>query len=139
MSNIIIQGIQYDQKSSYQQGPMLAPPLIREALHSGSMNLFAENGHSIETKNIRDKGDFLIKEYFDIEAITAGHLAEGNKVFTLGGDHSITYPIIKAHHAKYPKLDILHIDAHCDLYDHYEGDKHSHACLLYTSPSPRDS
>jgi arginase len=128
MAEIIIQGIEFDEKSSYQQGPKLAPPLIRKALHSGSLNLFAENGTSIETDKIQDKGDFKISNYFDIETITQKHLDTNSKIFTLGGDHSITYPIIKAHHNKYPKLDILHIDAHADLYDNFEGDKYSHAC-----------
>ncbi len=128
MKNIIIQGIQFDEKSSFQQGPSLAPPLIRKALHSGSMNLFAENRISIESDKVVDKGDFNIKAYFNIEDITKEHLESGAKVFTLGGDHSITFPIIKAHHSTYPILDILHIDAHADLYDDYEGDKYSHAC-----------
>ena len=128
MHKIIIQGIQFDEKSSYQQGPKLAPPLIREALHSGALNYCAENGISIENSKIEDKGDFEISEYFDIENITEKHLNLNSKILTLGGDHSITFPIIKAHHKKYPKLDILHIDAHADLYDNYEGDKYSHAC-----------
>ncbi|WP_025664815.1 agmatinase [Aquimarina megaterium] len=128
MSKIVIQGIQFDKKSSFQQGPGLAPPLIREALHCGSLNLFTENGITIEDSRIIDKGDFDISDYFDIETITSNHLAPETKVFTLGGDHSITFPIIKAHHKKYPKLDILHIDAHSDLYDNFEGDKYSHAC-----------
>jgi len=128
MTKISIQGIAFDEKSSYQQGPKLAPPLIRKALHSGSLNLFAENGISIENASIADQGDFEIANYFDITQITEEHLNSSSKVFTLGGDHSITYPIIKAYHKKYPVLDILHIDAHADLYDHYEGDKHSHAC-----------
>jgi agmatinase len=128
MSKIVIQGIQFDKKSSFQQGPGLAPPLIREALHSGSLNLFTESGITIEDARITDKGDFDISDYFDIETITSSHLESETKVFTLGGDHSITFPIIKAHHKKYPKLDILHIDAHSDLYDNYEGDKYSHAC-----------
>lgn len=128
MNNIIIQGIQFDEKSSYQQGPALAPPLIREALNSGSMNLFSESGVSIETALIEDKGDFEIQSYFDIEKITSDHLATSNKVFTLGGDHSITYPVVKALAQKYGRFDILHIDAHADLYADYEGDKYSHAC-----------
>jgi len=128
MSSIIIQGINWDEKSSYQQGPAKAPALIREALHAGSMNLCTEAGVSIEQDILTDAGDFTITEYFEIEKITAKHLTGGNKTFTLGGDHSITYPIIKAHAAHYPKLDILQIDAHSDLYDHYEGDPHSHAC-----------
>jgi agmatinase len=128
MTKIIIQGIKYDKKSSYQKGAKLAPPLIREALNCGSLNLFAENGVSIQNSIIEDIGDIEISNYFDIEEITKNHLNLNCKVFTLGGDHSITFPIIKAHHKKYPKLDILHIDAHSDLYDDFEGDKYSHAC-----------
>jgi agmatinase len=128
MNKIIIQGIQFDEKSSFQKGPKLAPPLIREALNCGSSNMFSENLTSIENSKIEDKGDFEILNYFDIEKITKTHLDSGAKIFTLGGDHSITYPIIKAHFEKYSKLDILHIDAHCDLYDNFEGDPYSHAC-----------
>ncbi len=127
MIKTIVQGIQLDEKSSYQKGPALAPPLIREALYSGASNLYSENGTDIKN-TIDDKGDFIIKNYFDIETITREHLESGNKILTLGGDHSITFPIIKAHHKKYPVIDILHIDAHSDLYDSYEGDKYSHAC-----------
>lgn len=128
MNQILLQGIQFDDKSSYLKGSKLAPPLIREALYSDSSNLFAENGISIEDLSIDDKGDFDITDYFDIEKITAAHLATGRKILTLGGDHSITYPIIKAHHARYPDLAILQIDAHGDLYDEFEGDRYSHAC-----------
>jgi agmatinase len=128
MSKIIIQGIKYDEKSSYQKGPRLAPSLIREVLHCGSSNYFAENGISIEKADIIDKGDFDISDYFEIEKITALHLNQNSKILTLGGDHSITFPIIKAHHPKYAALDILQIDAHPDLYDRYEGDKYSNAC-----------
>ncbi len=128
MSNVIIQGILFDDKSSYQKGPKLAPPLIRKALNSGSLNLFAENKISIENDIIIDKGDFEITNYFDVEEITRKHLNLSDKILTLGGDHSITFPIIKAYYNKYPKLDILHIDAHADLYEDFEGDKYSHAC-----------
>ena len=128
MNKIIIQGIKFDEKSSYQQGPKKAPPLIREALHCGSANMFAENLISIEDTRIEDKGDFEITEYFDIEKITETHLTSDAKILTLGGDHSITFPIIKAYSKKYSKLDILHIDAHCDLYDIFEDDIYSHAC-----------
>lgn len=125
---IILQGIRFDEKSSYQKGPKQAPPLIRKALHCGSSNMFSENLTSIESPVIEDKGDFEIAKYFDIEKITKNHLDQNAKILTLGGDHSITFPIIKAYSELYPKLDILHIDAHCDLYDSYEGDKFSHAC-----------
>jgi arginase len=47
---------------------------------------------------------------------------------SLGGDHSITYPIIKAFSRKYDKLSILQVDAHPDLYDEFQGNRYSHAC-----------
>lgn len=128
MQKIAVQGICFDEKSSYQRGARLAPPLIRQALHSGSLNLFAEDGTDIGAAPLEDKGDFQIREYFDIEDITLKHLEAGHKVLTLGGDHSITFPIVKAFHRFYPRLDILHIDAHADLYDSFEGDPYSHAC-----------
>lgn len=128
MARINIQGIRFDKKSSYLRGPALAPPLIRKALFSGSSNLFSENGFSIDSALIEDKGDFEVSEYFDIESITTKHLLSAKKVLSLGGDHSITFPILKAFHEKYTKIDILHVDAHADLYDSYEGDRYSHAC-----------
>ena len=128
MTKINIQGLQWDAKSSFQKGPAKAPALIRKALYSDSMNLYTENLIGIENEHITDKGDFEINDYFDIEKITKKHLEEGGKILSLGGDHSVTFPIIKAYHQFYPKLDILHIDAHADLYHDYEGDPYSHAC-----------
>ncbi len=125
---ITIQGILFDEHSSYQQGPALAPPLIREALYSDSGNSYSEDLTDISVQQIIDAGDFQIQDYFHIEDITLQNLQSGNKLFTLGGDHSITFPVIKAHQQKYPSIDILQIDAHGDLYDDFEGNKYSHAC-----------
>ncbi len=127
-TDILLQGIQFDDKSSYQRGTRLAPPIIREALYCDSSNLYTEELVLVNSPKIKDKGDFEVTKYFDIETITKTHLSETSKIFTLGGDHSITYPIIKAYHHKYPTLDILHIDAHSDLYDNFESDPFSHAC-----------
>jgi agmatinase len=55
-------------------------------------------------------------------------LGRGVRILALGGDHAITYPIVRAHGARYGDLNILHLDAHPDLYDEYEGNRHSHAC-----------
>lgn len=127
MSKITLRGILFDGKSSYLQGPALAPPLIRKAYHSGSANYFAENGTEILPELFDDRGDFEIEEYFDIEDITNAHI-QNNPLITLGGDHSITYPILKSVYKKYGQVDILHIDAHADIYDQFEGDPYSHAC-----------
>lgn len=124
---IAIQGICYDAKSSFLQGSKEAPPLIRKALYDGSMNLFTELGISIEN-SYQDFGDFTISDYFDIETVTQKNLNEIPKLITLGGDHSISYPLLRAYASKYRSIDILHIDAHADLYDEFDGDPYSHAC-----------
>lgn len=54
-------------------------------------------------------------------------LDSGSKPLVLGGDHSITYPILRAFRDCGP-LTILHFDSHGDIYDHFEGDRYSHAC-----------
>ncbi len=128
MNKVILQGFHYDKKSSYQRGAAKAPPLIREKLFSPAGNTFAENGVDVNNSSVIDKGDFSIDDYIEIETITARHLCEGKKLVTLGGDHSITFPVIKAFSDVHQKIDILHIDAHADLYDEFEGDKFSHAC-----------
>lgn len=128
MQKIILQGILFDEKSSFLRGPALAPPLIRKAYHSESANYFSENGMEILPETWNDAGDFEISDYFDIETITSKNLESGSPMITLGGDHSITYPLLKAHYKKFGAVDILHIDAHADLYDNFEGDKYSHAC-----------
>ncbi|MGW9686170.1 agmatinase family protein [Flagellimonas sp. 2504JD1-5] len=131
MGKITIQGIVYDEKSSFLRGPSLAPPLIRTAYHSNSANYCAEDGTLITPELFEDTGDHTIKNYFDISETTSKQLEIGNPVITLGGDHSITFPIIQAFYAIHGKLDILHIDAHGDLYEKFEGDPYSHACPFY--------
>jgi agmatinase len=61
---------------------------------------------------------------------TASLLAEDKFVATLGGDHSVPFGAIQAHAEKYPGLGILHLDAHADLRDAYEGFTWSHASIF---------
>lgn len=127
MKGIAVQGICYDAKSSYARGPALAPPLIRKHYASEASHTFAENG--IHASTIYDDlGNNVIKNYDDIEAITLENLKNYKRILTLGGDHSITYPVVKALSKRNKNFDILHIDAHTDLYDEFEGDRFSHAC-----------
>ena len=68
------------------------------------------------------------KTFQRIEAAVAGSSKKRPKPIIFGGDHSITYPIFKALAKTYRALDILHFDAHPDLYDDLYGDRFSHAC-----------
>jgi agmatinase len=120
-------GIKYDEKSSFLKGCRLAPPEIRNALWSDSSNLYAETGQSIE-ESFSDVGDLSPRRYEDIEGMVLDKLESFSHWIILGGDHSVTYPIIKALNKKSPSFEILHIDAHSDTYHEFQGDPYSHAC-----------
>jgi agmatinase len=63
-----------------------------------------------------------------IERAIADILARGGRPVSIGGDHSVTYPIVRATAREIPRFTILQIDAHPDLYDEFDGDRFSHAC-----------
>jgi len=128
MNRVAIQGICYDEKSSFLKGARRAPALIRQALNDGSMNLYSEKGITIQELDLSDKGDFQIENYADIRKVTNNSLKDCDRILSLGGDHSVTYPILQAVCEKFGPVDILHIDAHGDLYDTFDGDPYSHAC-----------
>ena len=126
--NIALIGMPFDDHSSFLKGPAKAPPLIIEAIESDSANYFTED--MMDLANHSDVcwlGNVSLPDYFDIESIIAGILKRGAIPFSVGGDHSITYPILRAMAASYPSLSILHFDAHGDLYDSLGGNRHSHA------------
>jgi agmatinase len=130
---ISLLGIPLDENSSFLKGASGAPAKIREAFHSDSANYFSENGIDLKNTGVwKDAGDIALtgmpKSFEEITSAIHKEVAEGNKVISLGGDHSITYPIIQALAKKYTNLNILHLDAHGDLYDTFEGSKFSHAC-----------
>lgn len=127
MSQITVQGINFDANSSFQRGPAKAPALIRNAFYSDSGNSYSEDLTLIDSSVFSDAGDFEIEDYFDIESITKANLRQTDKLLTLGGDHSITFPLMKAYREKYSRFDILQIDAHSDLYHDFEGNPYSHA------------
>ncbi len=128
MQKIVLQGISFDDKSSYLKGTAKAPAIIRECYRSPSANFYAENGMEISPEIFEDKNDITPDDYFDIETFTKNNLNDKFSIITLGGDHSITYPVFRAFQAQKGAVDILHIDAHPDLYEEFEGDRYSHAC-----------
>lgn len=131
-STVAVLGIPLDINSSFIKGSASGPSHLRKALHSGSMNLCTENGIDLEDHaQFIDLGDIQfsseVNTFKEIESTVSELLSHDAFVMSLGGDHSITYPVIKAYHAKYDSLSILHFDAHPDLYDEYDGNRFSHA------------
>lgn len=131
---IKVLGIPFDSNSSFLRGPYLAPPRIRLVASAGSANNYAEEGMEIISgQSYLDLGDLPFetqdaeKAYWQIKAAVADAIADGSKLLSLGGDHSIAYPIIEAHAQKHGPIHILQLDAHGDLYENFEDNPFSHA------------
>lgn len=129
-------GIPFDEKSSFLKGPARAPQAIRNASSSAATNPCTELGADLEKDTVLvDFGDVDVTgsdlEIFSrVEAKIKEVLGKKAKPVVLGGDHSVSYPVIKALSSEFTSLDILHFDAHPDLYDEYDGDPYSHACTF---------
>ena len=102
-----------DINSSFSLGSSKGPPIIKKQFDSEATNKFSENGFDLRKrynwksiKNLNDKSRYCI---------------------SIGGDHSITYPIIAAYHKFFPKINIVHFDAHPDLYETFDNNPYSHA------------
>ncbi len=127
-------GLPYDASSSFLRGSAAAPPLIRQALWSEAGNPWTELGVDLSgADGLADAGDLTLsasaaEARAQVEAGVLAVLQNGFRPIALGGDHSLTYPIVRAMARHHPSLTILHVDAHGDLYDVFEGDRYSHAC-----------
>ncbi len=134
--NIAIIGIPFDEKSCYLRGASKGPQAIRAASTGKAINPWTELGANLEEDVIlTDLGDVDVSgDFFDvfsrIEENIFKILEKNAMPVVLGGDHSISYPIVKSFARKFKPLDILHFDAHPDLYEELYGDRFSHACPL---------
>lgn len=93
-----------------------------------------EKGISEDDPQVREMLEVINKAgktfHGEVEAAAATWLAQGKRVITVGGDHSISYGPILAHTKTHPSFSVLHFDAHADLRDAYEGFEHSHASIM---------
>jgi arginase len=127
-------GVPWDGSSSFERGAAEAPAPIRTALRSPSSNSFNERGDDLSSSDVlADAGDLTLPAdpagaRTAIEQGIRRIREQPATPMVLGGDHSITYPILRAFEDHSKTLAILHFDAHGDIYDSFEGDRYSHAC-----------
>src|SRR5262249_48223058 len=123
---VALVGVPLDENSSLLRGPAQAPGRIREGLYSGSSSDCAENGTlGPGSEAVGDLGDLPLGTgeiaMQEIERGVGVILERQAYALALGGDHSVTWPIVRAHAARHPDLAILQFDAHPDLYDTFDG------------------
>ncbi|HLL30680.1 MAG TPA: agmatinase [Allosphingosinicella sp.] len=125
-------GCPTDSHSSFLRGAAAAPGAIRAALGSSHGNMAAENGLELGVDvAFEDAGDLPLTEGEGDTALireaAAAAAREGAVPIALGGDHMVSFPLVAGLARVHGPLNILHFDAHPDLYDQFEGDPLSHA------------
>jgi len=129
-------GVPFDEKSSFIRGAAGGPAAIRRVSTGKTYNPdtelevdLAEETVLVDLGDVDTSGD-VDKTFSGVETAVSEVVQRGAIPIILGGDHSITYPSVKGMAGRFEHLDLLHLDAHPDLYDELYGDRLSHACPL---------
>jgi len=137
-SKVVILPVPLDRTTSYVAGTRNGPHQILQA--SSHMELWDEE----IAADVHPIGIFTLPEMElpfgelaplmdEIQRVASEILSRDKFLVTLGGEHSITPPLVAASAARYPGLSVLQIDAHADLRDTYMGTRHNHACAMRRS------
>ena len=131
-TDIAVVGVPFDSGVSYRPGARFGPAAIREAsrllrpYHPGlDVSPFAE-------VQVADGGDIAVNPFAIGDAIetvdesVSRLLSAGTRVVTLGGDHTIALPLLRAVHRVHGPVALLHFDAHLDTWDTYFGEPYTH-------------
>ncbi|WP_246944543.1 agmatinase [Bacillus pinisoli] len=131
-SSVVLYGMPMDWTVSYRPGSRFGPARIRE-VSIGLEEYSAYLDRELDELNYFDAGDIPLpfgnpqKSLDMIEEFVDKVLAEGKYPLGMGGEHLVSWPVIKAMYKKYPDLAIIHMDAHTDLREDYEGEPLSHS------------
>jgi agmatinase len=133
-ARIVLNGVPLDMTSSFRPGSRFAPGAIREASFEFEDYDYLSGNNMLDVPFF-DVGDMELSGPIDVimEEIfeeTKNHVYNNKIPVSLGGEHLVTFPIIKALSTKYPTLDIVVFDAHLDLKESYLKAKLSHAAVM---------
>ncbi|PZD96459.1 agmatinase [Paenibacillus sambharensis] len=134
-SKAVIYGMPMDYTVSFRPGSRFGPARVRE-VSIGLEEYSPYLDKSLEDITYFDSGDLLLpfgnaaRSLDIIGEYVRGVLNDGKMPVGLGGEHLVSWPVIREVYAKYPDLAIIHFDAHADLRESYEGEPLSHSTPL---------
>lgn len=135
--DVAIQGVPFDGGLSYRPGARFAPASVRDISSLGRGYHWNYQSSIFKSMRCADIGDLPIvpisieKSYQIIEEHTLRALTSGKRVLSIGGDHSITLPILRAYYKHFRKpLNFIHFDAHLDTYPAAWGCEYHHGSFL---------
>jgi agmatinase len=117
-------GVPFDQGASNRSGTRFGPRQVRQESHLVRAFNKETGASPYESLMVADAGDVYLTMYDvntaakDIERQYLRLLSTGCKTLTVGGDHTITYPILRAYKETLGPVGLIHIDAHCDVNEH---------------------
>ena len=134
-SGIVLFGAPFESTTSFRPGARFGSAAIRHESF-GIETYSPYQDKDLTDIKVFDCGDLELsfglpeEALKDIEDQSRKILSDGKLPILIGGEHLVTLGSVKAVFEKYPDLQIIHFDAHCDLRDDYLGAKLSHACVL---------
>ncbi len=132
-ADIVIVGVTLEATETWRKGPALAPDAIRYA--SDSVESYsAIFGADLTQLRLADAGNLEYPNNFEeallsVERILTDYFQKKKKVLLLGGEHTVTFPALKAARSVFGDIQMLVLDAHSDLRDEYFGLRVSHATV----------
>jgi len=134
-SDVVLFSVPLDNTTSYRPGTRFAGNAIR--VESIGIEWYSPyKDMNLRDFSTVDIGDLelpmgLVEESLDIVYETVSKiLSDNKKPMMIGGEHLVTFPVVKALMEKYEDLHIIHLDAHTDLRDEFLGRRLSHATVI---------
>jgi agmatinase len=131
-ADVAVVGVPFDTGVSYRPGARFAPTAVREASRLLRPYNPGLDVSPFERVQVADGGDIAVNPFNIGEAIetiegAASELqAEGTRLVTIGGDHTIALPLLRAVSRIHGPVALLHFDAHLDTWDTYFGEPYTH-------------
>ncbi|HYU04362.1 MAG TPA: agmatinase, partial [Jatrophihabitantaceae bacterium] len=131
-ADVAVLGLPFDSGTSFRPGARFGP----EAVRAGSKLLRPYHlGLEVEpwtTMQLADAGDVAINPFDIVEAVGQIEAAanalysKANRIVSIGGDHTVALPLLRAAHARHGPVAVVHFDAHLDTWDTYFGARYTH-------------
>jgi agmatinase len=134
-ADTVILGIPYDRSSSFIPGSRFGPSQIR--LGAENVETYSPYfSEDITSLKIHDAGDLILtfptikQSLQQIQKRVSKYIINKKRLVSLGGEHTVTIPIIREYLKSYPDLNLIQMDAHTDTRDEYLGEKFCHATVI---------
>ena len=131
-ADVVVVGVPFDSGVSYRPGARFGPAHVRQS--SRLLRPFNPelNVAPFGAQQVVDAGDIACNPFDfgvaigQVEAAARQLMAGGRRLLTIGGDHTIALPLLRAVHARHGPVAVLHFDAHLDTWDSYFGEPYTH-------------